>query len=557
MLAVTIVTAMVAVAAAEQATVQVTLQQGAITGSREEAINGRMYYSFKSIPYAKPPVGPLRFKNPEPADPWSGVRNGSLPIPKCPQLSSRVPGAIEGQEDCLYLNVYTPKPSPSNLPVMVYIHGGGFAISSAGEGGSPAPLMQKDIVLVTMNYRLGTLGFLSTNDNILPGNLGLKDQVLALQWVQDNIELFGGNPKQVTIFGVSAGGISVHFHILSPSSKELFQRAILHSGTALLLDLFKASQDVNKVGTLLNCTGSESQQLLDCFRQATVEDLVKIPTFLGGPYNMPIPIGPSIDGSFLPDHPVVLLKQGRYNKVDVISGNTKDDANGVGIVLFSENGKQVLQELNNNITKMGPILLAMTENENPTYLAQRVLFKYMPYNKDFNFTHEDEVALTQILTDHYYRINNIRTTDFHAQDSNVKTFMYQFDHEPERSYEYIIRNATQIRPMAGHGDDIRYLLQLPDLIEPWHRVQDLYMQEILVTLWTNFASTGNPTINGTLGFRWTPVAHNKQSYYLSLTTTPSMQPVNSKILEFWNCLPTSTSKQLYPELFLPNSNKAC
>ncbi|MPC17299.1 Esterase FE4 [Portunus trituberculatus] len=161
----------------------------------------------------------LLHQNPEPADPWSGVRNGSLPIPKCPQLSSRVPGAIEGQEDCLYLNVYTPKPSPSNLPVMVYIHGGGFAISSAGEGGSPAPLMQKDIVLVTMNYRLGTLGFLSTNDNILPGNLGLKDQVLALQWVQDNIELFGGNPKQVTIFGVSAGGISVHFHILSPSSK--------------------------------------------------------------------------------------------------------------------------------------------------------------------------------------------------------------------------------------------------------------------------------------------------------------------------------------------------
>ncbi|MPC17297.1 Cholinesterase [Portunus trituberculatus] len=117
---------------------------------------------------------------------------------------------------------------------------------------------------------------------------------------------------------------------------------------------------------------------------------------LQGPYNTPIPIGPSIDGSFLPDHPVVLLKQGRYNKVDVISGNTKDDANGVGIVLFSENGKQVLQELNNNITKMGPILLAMTENENPTYLAQRVLFKYMPYNKDFNFTHEDEVALTQV-----------------------------------------------------------------------------------------------------------------------------------------------------------------
>ncbi|XP_045127765.1 juvenile hormone esterase-like [Portunus trituberculatus] len=551
MLAVTIVTAMVAVAAAEQATVQVTLQQGAITGSREEAINGRMYYSFKSIPYAKPPVGPLRFKKPEPADPWSGVRNGSLPIPKCPQLSSRVPGAIDGQEDCLYLNVYTPKPYESNLPVMVYIHGGAFLVSSAGEGGSPAPLMQKDIVLVTMNYRLGALGFLSTGDDVLPGNLGLLDQTMALQWVQDNIRSLGGDPNQVTIFGASAGGISAHLHILSPFSRGLFKRAILQSGTALLASLEFSREGAISVSKTLKCHGEQSQQLLTCFKKATVKDLVYAQYSLGKWYGLPLTVAPRVDGSFLPNHPAILIRSGHYNNVDMIIGTVQDEGNLVTAGLFSKAGEEALQQLNDNFNKVGPILLGVTKEENPVYLARRVFLRYM---SDLNVTMDDEPALTRIIGNQGFQVHGAQSAGFHARRTS-RVFMYEVHHHLEQSFMTLFTNTSIERQMAGHGDDILYMFQFPEFLEPLHRPQDLHVQETFLTLWTNFASTGNPTINGDLGFRWAPVTPSDPLRYLSITTTPTMQQADRSLLNFWNCLPTKTTKLLYPELFLQDAEE--
>ncbi|XP_045127764.1 esterase FE4-like [Portunus trituberculatus] len=535
----------------EQATVQVTLQQGAITGSREEAINGRVYYSFKSIPYAKPPVGPLRFKNPEPADPWSGVRNGSLPIPKCPQTSIFILGRhpIEGQEDCLYLNVYTPQPYLSNLPVMVYIHGGAFLVGTAAEGGSPAPLMQKDIVLVTMNYRLGALGFLSTEDSVLPGNLGLKDQTLALQWVQDNIMNFGGDPNQVTIFGISAGGISAHLHVLSPNSVGLFHRAIMQSGTALLATITSPRRGAISISKALNCSGpTESHQLLECFKNATMEDLVEAQNSLNEWYDLPLTVGPCVDGSFLPQHPASLLRLARYNdNVDIMTGTVHDEGNLITAGLFSKAGEEALQQLNDNFNKVGPILLGVTNEENPVYLARRVFLRYM---SDLNVTMDDEPALTKLIGDQAFTTHSLQSAGFHAKRTSSKTFMYELQQTLEKPIMSLFTNTSIEREMAGHGDDILYLFQFPEFLEPLHRPQDLHVQETFLTLWTNFASTGNPTINGDLGFRWAPVTPSDPLRYLSITTTPTMQQADRSLLNFWNSLPTETTKLLYPELFL-------
>ncbi|XP_063602950.1 esterase E4-like [Penaeus indicus] len=154
----TLLAVCLAVAAAQEETVQVQLQQGVIEGARSEAGEGRFLYSFQTIPFAEPPVGDLRFKNPVPAAPWSGVRNGSLPTPMCPQQHPLLDSKPLGQEDCLFLSVYTPRPYESDLPVMVWIHGGGFTIGNAGFYG-PLPLLTKDVVLVTIQYRLSTLGF--------------------------------------------------------------------------------------------------------------------------------------------------------------------------------------------------------------------------------------------------------------------------------------------------------------------------------------------------------------------------------------------------------------
>lgn len=550
LLLVTLVAAAVAAAATEQSTLEVTLKQGAILGSREEATNGRVYYSFRSIPYAKPPVGPLRFKDPEPAPAWSGVRNGSLPIPKCPQTNFLAPGKIDGQEDCLYLDVYTPSPSSSGLPVMVYIHGGGFILGAAMEGSSPAPLMQKDVVVVGITYRLGSLGFLSTGDSVLPGNLGLKDQTMALRWVQDNIRDFGGDPMQVTIFGVSAGGVSVHFQILSPGSEGLFQRAILHSGTALVPETVESPRrGAIAISKALNCTGEESQQLLACFTDATLEDLVNVASSVGEWNNQPIPVAPCVDGVFLPDHPAVLIKEGYYNKVDMMSGTVQDEGNVMTAVLFSAAGKPALQELNDNFTKAGPIMLKTELEEDPVYLARRLMLKDMAYNTDFNITSEDEMAFTKLYGDRIFQAPNVQTVEFHAKEPTTKTFMYQFDHLSEMSIMSIYTNASSERPMAGHGDDIMYMFQLPAPFPPMTSVQDLHVRDILVTLWTNFAATGNPTVNGTLGFRWTPVDSQGPLNYLSLTTSPTMKTVDSQDHEFWSSLPTKITKVLYPERF--------
>ncbi|CAG2062859.1 unnamed protein product, partial [Timema podura] len=164
------------------------------------------------------------FQSPKPPSRWSGVRNATEDTSPCTQRSIFARQVeVSGSEDCLYLNVYTPQlPDGSNddLPVMVWFHGGGW-VSGAGTSKFYGPqfLLDKDIVLVTVTYRLGPIGFLSTGDEAAPGNSGLKDQVAALRWVQDNIAVFGGNPNSVTIFGESAGGASVHYHILSPLSQ--------------------------------------------------------------------------------------------------------------------------------------------------------------------------------------------------------------------------------------------------------------------------------------------------------------------------------------------------
>ncbi|XP_050695279.1 cholinesterase 1-like isoform X2 [Eriocheir sinensis] len=536
---------------AKQAEMTVKLQQGDIVGSRAETPNGRPYYTFRSIPYAKPPVGPLRFKDPEPAPTWTGVRDGLMPIPRCPQTNVTAAGAVMGQEDCLYLNVYTPKLDSSKLPVMVYIHGGGFILGSA-EDETPEPLMQKDVVVVSMNYRLGALAFLSTGDDVLPGNLGLKDQNLALRWVHNNIRDLGGDPHQVTIFGVSAGGISVHLHVLSPRSAGLFHRAIIQSGTALMPGIFPPPRKgAIRLGKALKCNGKESHQLLACFNEASVEDLVKTLGRLSDWHNLQMKIGLTVDGTFLPKHPAALHRAGYFNRVHVIAGAAQDDGNVFSAGLLSKSGKGVLQQLNENFTKLGPILLGLKHEENPVYLARRIFFKYMD---DLHVTREKEFAFTRLLGKAYFNAPNTQLVEFLVP--HTKTYMYQFDHPPPMSLMHSVMNVTQTREMAGHGDDLLYLFQLPPekaALTP-RRPQDLHMQEILVNLWTNFASTGNPTIKGSMGFRWSAVKYGRPLQYLSLTTTPTMRTLNAKNQDFWNSLPTKNNKMLYPERFLEDYN---
>ncbi|PSN44746.1 hypothetical protein C0J52_10743, partial [Blattella germanica] len=249
-------------------TVTVNITQGALRGKQKVTKSGFKFFSFRGIPYAKPPVGTLRFKAPQPPESWSGVRDAFKEGHICPQ-KDMVLQEYRGNEDCLFLNVYTPKDlnvgGGDLKPVMVWFHGGGF---EKGSGNSdiygPDFLVPQDVVVITLNYRLGPFGFLCLDNEEVPGNAGLKDQVMALRWVQQNIKEFGGDPNNVTIFGESAGGASAHYHMLSPLSKGLFHRVISQSGTALCPWALSttARERSLRLGKALGCETNDDDELL-------------------------------------------------------------------------------------------------------------------------------------------------------------------------------------------------------------------------------------------------------------------------------------------------------
>ncbi|KAG5861540.1 hypothetical protein JTB14_015720 [Gonioctena quinquepunctata] len=259
----------------------VEVSEGKLRGCEKTNYDGELIVAFLGIPYAKPPVGELRFKAPQPPEPWQGIKDATKVGNKCVQIDiESVSHSVSGSEDCLNLNVYTKEiPQGTSLlkPVMVWIHGGAFVLGSNDpKSFGPAFLMTKDIVLVVINYRLGFLGFLSLDDPSLdvPGNAALKDQALALKWVQKNIKHFGGDPNNVTIFGESAGGTSVHYHVLSPHSKGLFHKAICQSGDALIPFCLGEERHAVEFVKSMGKTANTEKEALEILRTLSGEEIV-------------------------------------------------------------------------------------------------------------------------------------------------------------------------------------------------------------------------------------------------------------------------------------------
>ena len=252
----------------------VSTSLGLVRGTEGKTDLGTRYAKYTKVPFAEPPTGVLRLREPVSKRAWSGELDASQLSPACLQFESLGgSNSRKGQEDCLYLNIFTPNPLPAeaadqNLkPVLLWIHGGAFTEGDANALTDPQYLLDQDVVFVSIHYRLGLLGFLAVeNSTDLTGNLGLKDQQEAMRWVQRNIAFFGGDPEKVTIFGESAGAVSVHDHILSPTGKGLFRAAILQSGTALLSYEKLVQRTIEKDGwrmvEKLGC--AEAKDIRDC-----------------------------------------------------------------------------------------------------------------------------------------------------------------------------------------------------------------------------------------------------------------------------------------------------
>ncbi len=299
----------------------VKTRSGAVRG----IVDGNVHV-FLGIPYAAPPVGNLRWQPPEAYPSWTDTLDASRAGNSCMQMSFRR-GGPEGSEDCLYLNIYTPNPAGTRLPVMVWIHGGTF-ITGTGATYNGSKLAAKgNLIVVTINYRLGPFGFLASpsldSAGHPSGNYGLLDQQAALRWVKENIAAFGGDPGKVTVAGESAGAISIGLHLVSPAAAGLFERAIIESGPFLhTRTLAEAEKRGDEFAAKLGC--DKAPDVAGCMRSKPAEQVLSAipanPLGAGRPVWEPV-----MDGHLIPSQPVDALASGRFNKVPVLNGSNRDE----------------------------------------------------------------------------------------------------------------------------------------------------------------------------------------------------------------------------------------
>ena len=313
---------------------------------------------FLGVPFAAPPTGELRFKAPQPPKEWkptvySAKIHGSICLQ--PKLYENFIKAFTSNftfsEDCLYLDVYSPNISLS-LPVMVYIHGGGYTVGTAITSRSDILALQ-GVVVVIIQYRLGPFGFLTTGDSAAPGNYGMLDQVEALKWVKENIENFGGNPSKVTIFGESAGGTSVGLHLLSPLSRDLFHQAILESGVDLSSFAIQPTsfgfRFTKELAQKLNCGSNDHYAMVSCMRSKTASDMQKATESIKFGFVNHVYWAPVVDKNFLHDTPQVLRKKGEFKQVPlIITFTSHEGASFLGDMVNSSFG--LMESVDNGVS---------------------------------------------------------------------------------------------------------------------------------------------------------------------------------------------------------------
>ncbi|XP_078066572.1 uncharacterized protein ces2b [Mustelus asterias] len=476
-------------------------------------------YSYFSIPFAKPPVGPLRFRAPQPAEAWTGIRQATKLQAGCLQDKSMLksfmemiklePYSLIFREDCLYVNVHTPV-RPNNtktkLPVMVWIHGGGFQMGDSYMYNGAPLAAYEDVVVVVIQYRLGILGFLSTGDEHLPGNLGMLDQVAALKWVQENIESFGGDPGSVTIFGESAGSMSVALHVVSPLSSGLFHKAISQSGSIVLGPLFSSDpkQMALMIANLAGCNTNQSKEIVDCLAKMSEEELMNMPKL-----PKDVLLFPVVDGVFLPRNADLLFAANEINPVPYLLGITNHEWSWLLPKMLNPPGweegmdRETSDSILKNISKL---------NEDRLRLA---IDEYMGDAQDKAKIRDFHLEL---MSDLFMVVPTIRMARMH-RDAGHPVFLYEFQHRPGT---YGIERPEFVK--SDHGDDIGFvfgIMFLEDGVKFLGNVseEEVALSRTVMAYWANFAKKGNPNREGLVFW---PV-YDQNEGYMQLRLKPQAE----------------------------------
>ncbi|XP_023349863.1 para-nitrobenzyl esterase isoform X2 [Eurytemora carolleeae] len=527
----------------------VSVEQGKLLGRRRKTKSGTGYASYTRIPFAAPPTGGRRFMHPSDPPPWEGVLDGGRPCPK-PLQSNYVTGLLEGQEDCLYLNVYVPDTGdrPGVLPVMYWLYGGGFIMGDATEENYlPGPLLDtKQVVIVTANYRVGPLGFLCMEDNLLPGNLALWDQRAGLLWVKQNIHKFGGDPGNVTIFGESAGSFCLMCLYTSPLCRGLFHRAIAQSGP--LISNCSALQVLGKTPQLyarsyaerLGCARSDSsEKILEYLKSVSAVRLQAIFNFAGDWAPMcPSPWKPVVDvwadTPILPKDPRQALLDGDVQCVPLITGTCRDEGllnmshilkepvrwnlfsdpswwKYLSMVLFHSHTEDLDTQDRDIMLKIAKEYDLLVPGEST--ILTPTTSRNSKHSKDEKIDRSEK--LIQLFTDSYFKAGTLDLCQIIAQQ-NVPVYQYRFVYKGKwkfgdlltlsaggLAFKFILDTVSKGKvtlhgPLwegVCHADELHYLFspKLWGMKNTLADHRDKEMSRQLSTHWVNFASTGDPS----------------------------------------------------------------
>ncbi|XP_038061737.1 neuroligin-4, X-linked-like [Patiria miniata] len=536
-------------------TVQISGKDGEVLGSvvgalrvADEAMGGQEIAEYLGIPYAKPPLGELRFRPPEDTGKWGDEPLGipeKLP-PACPQDVTRDPwmvrlGFNQTSEDCLTLNIYAPTQDPNDpaLPVLVFIHGGDAKYGTSSVYDATLLASRVKAVVVVMNYRLGALGFLSTEDEVAPGNYGLHDTLAALKWVNKYIGSFGGNPERVTVQGYGSGAILAHMLTLSETAKGLFNRAVLMSATAITppVDnpvLPSVSERAKTLASKLGCPTETSDMMVSCLRDKPAADLVSIT--ISAPFGLAFPT--VVDGDLITDKPLELLKAGRINDVDILVGLAQDGFAGVAFA-FTGLDCPSTAEVQQYIDTVSSLCFT-----NPDKTAFALATEYIGKG-GLDDDCQTRGSFRQFINDYLSYWSTLEAARLHA-DAGHSVYFYSFNLKPPAHY-YKGPLPPQVGPTFA--DDLQFLFGDPysplvDELQLSYRLEDKRFTQELMAFLEMFTYNGAPG-SSLSGVKW-PAFDSANLTYMSLTDCPQALSGNDNnwqhLLRFWaSYLPSITA----------------
>jgi len=561
----------------EEEVVEVTLEGlGTLKGKTGEARNDAIFYQFLGIPFAAPPVGANRFRLPAPVEPWEGTRDARNDGRSCIQSPYLVPDKIVGSEDCLYLNVFTKSlDSSAKMPVIVFIHGGAFIFGS-GSIQKGDFLMEEDIVFVSIQYRLGPFGFLTTADKTAPGNYGLHDQLAALKWVQKHIAQFGGDPDLVTLSGLSAGGASVNYLMLSPQSEGLFHRAISMSGSALSwwANIPHQEETARKLGVAMDCPMTSSEEMVECLREIPAKDIMIAQSSLyewhhdkveKEPMNIwsPRPDLEAKENAILPIEPHLAMQVGQIQPVPFLVGAAESEGLWRAVNYLTQDG--VMVEFVKNFGEIAPHALGLVGQVNEGQMRPVVkkirdfYLSAMTKEEDLKKRLEKVVyGMSQMLGDTMfnYPIDRMVKMQGNKEYSPVWVYQYNYKHNHSLAWMDVANPGEVYKPdligsdRATHGHEISMLFPaFEDMMGPLSD-EETKQSRKFVKFIVEFARQGHPKMDKKYEFsEWEPVADGQLTHFVfgKYSGTQKGLPFQHR-MKWWNNMPVYWKKDSVPQL---------